>query len=198
MEIRSAEKLALRGPSGAGKSTLLNLIGAIEKPTSGEIIVNGQPLGTLGSLHRYRADSIGFIFQFHHLLPHLTARENVEIPLIRHAWSGRYRRSRATELLESVGVGDHRDRMPGQLSGGERQRVAIARALANEPSVILADEPTGSLDSDSAAHVLRLLLDYSDRLQATLIVATHNESVARAMSRSLFMEFGRIVEPVAT
>jgi ABC-type lipoprotein export system ATPase subunit len=192
LDIESGEKLALKGPSGAGKSTLLNLIGTIDSPTSGEIHVNGENLVNINRNNRFRAKTIGFIFQFHHLLPGLTALENVELPLFTEKMTRRDRRDRAMGLLESVGIEVKNNKLPGQLSGGERQRIAVARALVNNPSIILADEPTGSLDAETGKRVIDLLIDYCRLNQATLILATHNNAIAEYMDRSIFMEYGRI------
>jgi len=192
LKIESEEKLALKGPSGAGKSTLLNLIGTIDSPTSGEIHVNGENLSNIDRKNRFRAKTIGFIFQFHHLLPNLTSLENVELPLFTEKTTRRERRDRAMELLESVGIENKYNKLPGQLSGGERQRIAVARALVNNPSIILADEPTGNLDEKTGKRVIDLLVNYCHTNQATLILATHNDTIAECMDRSIFMEYGSI------
>lgn len=192
LEIESGEKLALMGPSGAGKSTLLNLIGTIDSPTSGEIIVDDENLLNINRMNRFRARTIGFIFQFHHLLPNLTSLENVEMPLFSEKITGRERRQQAMDLLESVGIGNISDKLPGQLAGGERQRIAVARALVNNPKIILADEPTGSLDAKAGQWVIDLLVNYCDANRATLILATHNEAVAERMNRRIVMEYGGV------
>ena len=192
LNIEPGEKLALKGPSGAGKSTLLNLIGTIDSPTSGEIHVNGENLSNIGRKNRFRANTIGFIFQFHHLLPNLTSLENVELPLFTGKTTRHERRDRAMALLESMGIESKHKKLPGELSGGERQRIAVARALVNNPSIILADEPTGSLDAETGKRVIDLLIDYCQINQATLILATHNDTIAEYMDRSIFMEFGKI------
>lgn len=192
LEIGPGEAVALRGPSGAGKSTLLNLIGTIDTPTSGTISIDGESLSSLERKHRFRAKKIGFVFQFHHLMPHLTALENVELPMYTERSTRRDRRRRAKSLLAEVGLESMLGKLPGQLSGGERQRIAVARALANSPSIMLADEPTGSLDAETGKCVIELLLNYRNANRATLIVATHNEAVAARMERSVSMEFGLI------
>ena len=192
LEIRTGEKVALEGPSGAGKSTLLNLIGLIDAPSTGQIIVDDRKLHEIRNTSGFRAGNIGFIYQFHHLFPHLTALENVELPLYTTGMSRHERRSRALSLLESVCIEDKCDRLPGRLSGGERQRIAVARALANEPSILLADEPTGSLDETTAAQVIDLLCDYCDSRRATLLLASHNKSVVERMDRRVSISFGRI------
>lgn len=193
LSVEAGETLALTGPSGAGKSTLLNLVGAMDTPTAGRIFIDGRELVTIRPQHRFRASHIGFVFQFHHLLANLSARENVELPLYNaNKVSARERRQRALYLLESVGLGDKSERSPEQLSGGERQRVAIARAMANKPRIILADEPTGNLDAKTGRAVIDLLLDYCADGQATMLMATHNPSVAERMQRRLEMDYGRI------
>ncbi len=193
LSIETGETLALTGPSGAGKSTLLNLVGAMDTPTSGSIFIDDHDLSTIQAIHRFRATTIGFIFQFHHLIGNLTSRENVELPLYGAGLTARERRRRAMRLLESVDLDDKSDRLPGQLSGGERQRVAFARAMANNPRTILADEPTGSLDAATGQTVIDLLLDYCSDNQATLLLATHNPAVAERMHRRLQMAYGRII-----
>ncbi|MGI9317630.1 MAG: ABC transporter ATP-binding protein [bacterium] len=192
LEIESGEKLALMGPSGAGKSTLLNLMGTIDSPTSGEIIIDDINLFSIKRTNRFRARTIGFIFQFHHLLPNLTSLENVEMPMYSEKIPRRERRQRAMDLLESVGIGNKFDKLPGQLAGGERQRIAVARALVNNPKIVLADEPTGSLDAKTGLWVIDQLVNYSDANRATLILATHNEAVAKRMNRRIIMEYGSV------
>jgi len=192
LQLEQGARLALRGPSGAGKSSLLNLIGALDTPSSGRLVVDGENLSSLADKSRFRAHRIGFVFQFHHLLPNLTAVQNVTLPLYATTGSSSARQVRAESLLESVGILDQQNRLPGQLSGGERQRVAVARALVNQPSIILADEPTGSLDAETGNRVIDLLLEYCDNHQATLILATHNHAIAARMTHSLLMEYGKI------
>ena len=189
--VHSGERIAIRGPSGSGKTSLLNLIAAIDTPTSGRILVDGEDLATLTPLWRFRARRIGLVFQFHYLLPHLSAFENVTLPLYASGCSRRARASAAESALELVGLIDKRNRRPGELSGGERQLVALARALVNRPAVILADEPTGSLDADNAERVVDLLLDYCDRHSATLLLATHNDALAARLSRAVALRHGR-------
>ena len=181
--VRQGEFLAVMGPSGSGKSTLLNMIGALDRPTSGQVIVKGQDLATVRDLDRFRARTVGFVFQLHNLIPTLTALENVEVPMMGQPISPRARRERAAELLDSVGLGDRLHFLPAQLSGGERQRVAIARALANEPAIVLADEPTGNLDSQSGAEVMAVLGELNRTRGTTIIVVTHDRAVARATRR---------------
>ena len=193
MHVRPGEVVAIMGPSGCGKTTLLNLIGGLDKPTAGSIIVGGRNLveASERELERYRLLEVGFIFQFFNLVPTLTALENVELPM---ALAGRPdRRRRAMELLELVGLADRAHHKPDELSGGEQQRVAIACALANDPPLILADEPTGELDRENAKMVIELLTRLSKELGKTCIIATHDYMVARAADRILRMEDGLIV-----
>jgi len=192
--VRRGELLTIMGPSGSGKSTLLHLIGALDRPTSGQVIVQGQDLAQLRDLDRFRSQTVGFVFQMHNLIPTLTARENVEIPMHEGGLSRRARRSRALELLALVGLQERANFLPNQLSGGERQRVAIARALANEPAIILADEPTGNLDSVSGAEVMRTLRHLNETQGTTIIVVTHDPKVARATDRRVTLQDGRIVD----
>ncbi len=157
LTILKGEFLTVMGPSGSGKSTLLNMIGALDKPTGGQVLVNGEDLTTIRDVDRFRARTVGFVFQLHNLLPALTARENVEVPMHGQGTSEKDMRDRAAHLLDLVGLPDRMRHLPSQLSGGERQRVAVARALANDPAIILADEPTGSLDTQSGTEIIDLL-----------------------------------------
>ena len=191
IKIAPGELVSVMGPSGSGKSTLLNVIGALDRPTGGEIYVNGQNLAELTDLDYFRALSIGFIFQLHNLLPTMTAKENVEIPMIGHA-SAAERRTRSLELLKLVGIDDRMNHLPGQLSGGQRQRVAIARALANNPPLVLADEPTGSLDTTNGQELMRLLRELNATQGTTFVVVTHDPAVARQTNRVLVMRDGMI------
>ncbi len=193
MKVWEGEMVAVMGPSGSGKSTLLNLIGALDRPTSGKVIVNGQDLDEVRDLDRFRSETVGFVFQFHNLIPTLTALENVEIPLYERRMSARKRRQRARELLELVGLEDRMGHLPAMLSGGERQRVAVARALANEPAIVLADEPTGELDSERAREIIDLMHRLNHELGTTIIVVTHDPAVARRTDRILVLDSGRIV-----
>ena len=194
LNVAAGETLAITGPSGSGKTTLLQLIGALDTADSGEVRVNGRELGTLDETDRakFRNREIGFVFQSHHLLPQLTALENVLVP----AWaSGRVeeeRQARAHHLLTCVGLGDRLTHFPGQLSGGEQQRVAIARALIMSPCLILADEPTGALDQDTAQHLMGLLLELNRSEGATLILVTHASACAARMNRCVKICNGRI------
>jgi len=193
MRVARGEFISVMGPSGSGKSTLLNMIGALDRPTSGKVLVNGQNLAEVRDLDTFRARTVGFVFQLHNLIPTLTARENVEVPMMGQPVSHRERRRRAEELLELVGLANRMDHLPNQLSGGERQRVAIARALANQPALVLADEPTGDLDSQSGAEVIALMHRLNHELGTTFIVVTHDSAVARKTDRILIMRDGRIV-----
>jgi putative ABC transport system ATP-binding protein len=197
MEIRQGEYVAIMGPSGSGKSTLLNLLGTLDRPTSGELYFEGQPLSRLKDLDGFRARKIGFVFQSFYLLPTLTAVENVQIPMFETDASASKRVQRATELLESVSMRHRINHLPMQLSVGERQRVAIARALANEPPLLLADEPTGNLDSRSGNDVLDLFDQLHRERGMTLLVITHSQEVAERAERIIWIRDGRIVQSKA-
>ena len=190
--ILKGEFLTVMGPSGSGKSTLLNMIGALDKPTSGTVIVDSEDLATIEDVDRFRARTVGFVFQLHNLLPALTARENVEVPMHGQGLGEREMRQRAETLLNLVGLGDRMDHLPSQLSGGQRQRVAVARALANEPTIILADEPTGSLDTQAGTEIMDLLEDINLNQGTTILVVTHDPKVARRTRRILTMHDGKI------
>ena len=191
--IGEGEFIAITGPSGCGKSTLLQLLGALDRPTSGELLYRGESVPDLPDPARYRACEIGFIFQAFHLLPTFTALENVQIPMFESHRSQSERRERAVELLRLVGLEDRLHHFPSKLSGGERQRVAIARSLANGPSLLLADEPTGNLDSESAHLVLDLIIRLQQEQGRTMVLVTHDPSIAGRASRILQMMDGRIV-----
>ncbi|NLF52507.1 MAG: ABC transporter ATP-binding protein [Leptolinea sp.] len=191
LKIAPGEFVAVMGPSGSGKSTLLNVLGALDKPTSGEIYINGEDLSQVKDLDTFRGRTVGFIFQLHNLLPTLTAVENVEIPMI-HYSSVKERRARSLELLEMVGMSHRLDHLPGQLSGGQRQRVAIARALANKPSLVLADEPTGNLDSANGRDLIKLMRDLNQSQGTTFILVTHDHEVAAQTRRVIRMADGKI------
>lgn len=193
MKVERGAFLSVMGPSGSGKSTLLYCLGALARPTSGEILVNGQELSDVKDLDRFRNETMGFIFQLHNLIPTMTALENVEVPLHEQKMSGKERHRRATELLEMVGLGDRLSHLPNQLSGGQCQRVAVARSLVNQPSLVLADEPTGELDSESSREIIDLMHEMNRRLSTTFIVVTHDPAVARRTDRILIMGDGRIV-----
>ncbi len=197
LEIRRSEYVAIMGPSGSGKSTLLNLLGTLDRPTHGEIYFEDQPLSTLRDLDRFRSQKIGFVFQSFYLLPTLTSVENVQIPMFEGPLRAAARARRAAELLASVGMSHRANHLPTQLSVGERQRVAIARSLANEPQVLLADEPTGNLDSRSGAGVLDLFDQLHRDRGMTLIVITHSLEVAERAERIVWIRDGRVVEQPA-
>jgi ABC-type lipoprotein export system ATPase subunit len=192
LTIAPGELLAVMGPSGSGKSTLLNVLGALDRPTSGKVFINGQDLAKIRNYDKFRARTVGFVFQLHNLLPTLNSLENVEVPMMGHLGAGA-RRKRAKELLGLVGLGDRMKHLPNQLSGGQRQRVAVARALANNPLIILADEPTGNLDSVSGGELMALINDLNHSQGTTFIVVTHDLNVARQTRRVVMMEDGRIV-----
>jgi ABC-type lipoprotein export system ATPase subunit len=194
LEVAPGEFIAIMGPSGCGKSTLLNLLGALDQPTSGEVWVAGENLARLKNVDRFRARTIGFVFQLHNLLPTLTALENVEVPMIGQEPSQHKRLARARHLLALVGLGERARHLPSQLSGGQRQRVAVARALANGPALLLADEPTGSLDSQSGEEIMALLAELNRSEGTTIAVVTHDRRVAQATQRVLRMRDGRIVD----
>ncbi|MEX2159357.1 MAG: ABC transporter ATP-binding protein [Dehalococcoidia bacterium] len=192
LSIRQGEFVAISGPSGCGKSTLLHAIAALEKPDSGTIVVNGDDITKRRDLSAYRARTIGLVFQLHNLLPNLSAAENVQIPMYEAPYSAADRRGRAKELLTLVDMGDKADKRPTQLSGGERQRVAIARALSNDPPIVLADEPTGNLDSKAGLRVLEALRDVQQRRGVTLVLVTHDQGIARTADRIVHMLDGRV------
>ena len=192
MQVAPGELVSVMGPSGSGKSTLLNMIGALDLPSSGQVFVNGQDLAKLKDKDKFRARTVGFMFQLHNLLPTLTARENVEVPMMGHA-GPIARRKRSQELLELVGLSDRMKHLPNQLSGGQRQRVAVARALANAPALVLADEPTGSLDTVSGQELMNLLKGLNKDQGITFVVVTHDYNVARQTRRVLVMADGKIV-----
>jgi len=198
LSIPRGEMVSIVGPSGSGKSTLLNLVGGLDRPTSGTVRVDGEDLAGLtdDGLTRVRRDKIGFIFQFFNLLPTLSALENVGLPLHLRGWSRARVRERATELLELVQLAHRLHHLPEELSGGERQRVAIARALSIYPPVLLADEPTGNLDSRTGDDILTLIRDVHERLGSTVVMVTHDMLVAQRSDRTVTLRDGRIVEDV--
>jgi len=192
--IAKGEMASIVGPSGSGKSTMLNLIGGLDHPSAGEVELDGQPLSKLGDddLTRVRRDKIGFIFQFFNLLPTLSCLENVSLPLHLRGWPRNKVQDRARELLDLVRLSERLDHLPDELSGGERQRVAIARALSVYPPILLADEPTGNLDTHTGAEILRLIHDLHDRLGATVLVVTHDKTVADSCPRTIQLRDGRV------
>ena len=193
LSIGEGEFVSIIGPSGSGKSTLLNMLGALDTPDSGSINVAGFDLKKNKHLNKFRADEIGFVFQLHNLIPNLSVVENVEIPMFTKDWNSKKMRERALYLLDIVGLKDKSKMLPNKLSGGERQRVAIARALANEPSIILADEPTGSLDSKTSNKILKQLDKLHKEENVTLIMVTHDMDVARLADRVIEVLDGKIV-----
>ena len=196
LTLRPGESVAIVGPSGSGKTTLLQLLGALDRPTGGELLFEGRDVGRLGdrALSELRLEALGFVFQQFNLIPTLTAAQNVEIALAPTSTRRAERRERVLSLLASVALGERADHVPSKLSGGEQQRVAIARALANDPHVLLADEPTGNLDSTTGAEIMDLLLSLSgDEQRRTVIVVTHDSDVARRAARVIRMLDGRLV-----
>jgi len=193
VRIADGEFVAIVGPSGSGKTTLLQMFGALDRPTGGTLNYRGESLLDLSDSAAYRAHEIGFVFQAFHLLPTFTAIENVQIPMFENQKSRAARKERAFELLKAVGLEHRLNHFPAKLSGGERQRVAIARSLANSPSVLLADEPTGNLDSESANHILDLITAVHRERRMTLILVTHDMTVAARAQRAIQMKDGHVV-----
>ncbi len=193
LDVATGEFVAIMGPSGCGKSTLLHLIAALDRPSDGSIVVGGHDLARTRNLNHYRARDVGIVFQLDNLLPTLSASENVQVPMFGQGHSGRARHRRAEELLGVVGLVGRAHTRPPQLSGGERQRVAIARALANSPGLLLADEPTGRLDSESGMRILELLKRIRQVRRLTVVVVTHDPRVAAQADRIIEMLDGRIV-----
>ena len=191
--IHAAEFVAVMGPSGSGKSTLLNMIGALDRPTSGRVFIDGQDIGQQRDLDSFRARRVGFVFQMHNLIPTLTALENVGVPMQGQSGSERAHRRRAEELLDLVGLRGRGQHLPAQLSGGQRQKVAIARALSNNPALILADEPTGNLDSVSGDEVMSVFEQLHSEQGTTIMLVTHDPTVARRTHRILMMQDGKII-----
>jgi putative ABC transport system ATP-binding protein len=198
LTIPRGEMVSIIGPSGSGKSTLLNLVGGLDRATSGEVRVDGEGLAGLSDdqLTRVRRDKIGFIFQFFNLLPTLSCLENVGLPLHLRGWSRAKVHERATELLTLVQLGHRMSHLPEELSGGERQRVAIARALSIYPPILLADEPTGNLDTHTGEDILALIRDLHDRLGSTIVIVTHDMHVAETCSRTIALRDGQVVEDI--
>jgi len=194
LEIKKGEFVSIIGPSGSGKSTLLNMLGALDTADEGTINVAGVDLTKSRDLSQFRSKEIGFVFQLHNLIPNLTVLENVQIPMLETPLSSEKREERAMELLKSVQLEDKVNQKPTKLSGGQRQRVAIARALVNQPSIVLADEPTGSLDSKTGDIILDLLKDLHKKENVTLVMVTHEPYVANLAERSITVKDGKIIE----
>jgi lipoprotein-releasing system ATP-binding protein len=194
--VKPAERLAIIGTSGSGKTTLLQIMGGLDEPTEGDVRVNGQTMANIDESAKaaLRNQYIGFVYQFHHLLPEFSAVENVAMPLMIRREKRGDALQKAGELLGRVGLGERLDHKPGELSGGERQRAAVARALITRPKLVLADEPTGNLDAGNGAHVLQLMLELNQELQTSLVVVTHDHSIAEQMDRVLVLEGGRLRE----
>ena len=196
ISIRRGEYVAIMGPSGSGKSTLLNLIGALDRPTSGEVFFDGQPFSKIRSLDRLRSQKFGFVFQSFHLLPILTSVENVQVPMFEGPLSAGDRARKAKELLDLVGMSHRANHLPQKLSVGERQRVAIARSLANDPIALLADEPTGNLDSVSAEGVFELFAHLHQEQGMTIVLITHDDQFGRLAQRTIRMQDGHVKSDV--
>ncbi len=198
LKVEEGDFVAILGPSGSGKSTLLNMIGALDKPTAGKMLIEGVDVSTLND--NQLADlrrNVGFVFQFFNLIPRLSARENVELAMSIAGVDRNERRKKAEELLETVGLKDRMDHRPGELSGGEQQRVAIARALANDPKFLIMDEPTGNIDSKTAAEIVELIKRLNEENQATIILVTHDSRMAAKSKRTVQMLDGTIVQELA-
>lgn len=195
LEIKPAEVVAIVGASGAGKTTLLQLLGTLDRPDDGKIYIDGTDVSSLSSkkMSAFRNKHIGFVFQFHHLLPEFTAIENICLPAFIAGTSKKTAEERAMKLLDLLGVSQRAEHKPGELSGGEQQRVAVARALINSPSIILADEPSGNLDSNNAQELHKLFFDLRKELNQTFIIVTHNNELANMSDRKLMMQDGRIM-----
>jgi lipoprotein-releasing system ATP-binding protein len=195
LKVKAGDSLAIVGPSGCGKSTLLNIIGTLDKPDSGKVIFEGNDITGVDDteLARIRNSRIGFVFQLHHLLPQLTVLENVLLPVVASE-NKAGKADRARELLERVGLKDCQSKLPGQLSGGQRQRVAVVRAMINEPALLLADEPTGSLDKESSENIANLLLEVNESFNVGLVIVTHSDGLASKMKKILQLDNGVLNE----
>ena len=190
--IQTGEYVAITGPSGSGKSTLLHMLGGLDTPSQGQVLFRGSPLGKGGDLDLYRSQQVGFIFQAFYLLPTLRAVENVQVAMLALNRRGNHRAERATALLDEMGLRDRINHYPNELSAGERQRVAIARALANEPAILLADEPTGNLDTVNSANIMEILRGIQEQRGMTLVIVTHESEIAQNAPRHIRIRDGRI------
>lgn len=197
ISIDEGELVAIIGPSGSGKSTLLHVLGALDTPDEGLVMIDGMDLSAERDLAGFRRRTVGFVFQLHNLIPTLTALENVLVPLVHSEVPRAESRARAKELLQRMGMGDRMDNLPTKLSGGERQRVAIARALVNEPRILIADEPTGAVDSENSKRIMTLLRDINRERGTTLIIVTHDPAVAAQADRTIRVLDGKVVDPAA-
>lgn len=196
LTIEDSKVVTIVGPSGAGKTTLLHLIGTLDKPDSGEIVINNTKIGSLNDnqLSEFRNQHIGFVYQFHHLLPEFTAVENVALPAMIAGKSRKDALAKATELLDFLKLKERVNHKPNELSGGEQQRVAVARALMNNPKLILADEPSGNLDTDNAKKLHQLFFDLRDQFHQTFIIVTHNEELATLSDRKIVLQDGKVIQ----
>ncbi len=194
LTVKSAERMAIIGASGSGKTTLLQIMGGLDAPTSGEVLVGGQPMHEVSEIEKgeLRNRYLGFVYQFHHLLAEFSAAENVAMPLMIRRMGKEAALEQARLLLERVGLGERLTHKPGELSGGERQRAAVARALITRPKLVLADEPTGNLDAGNGEHVLQLMLELNRELETSLVIVTHDHSIAERMDRIMILEDGRL------
>jgi putative ABC transport system ATP-binding protein len=194
LTIEEGEAVSIMGPSGCGKTTLLSIMGTLDAPTDGEVWIDGNNIHAGRSFDRFRAHSLGFVFQFHHLIPNLSLLENVEIPMYALGIPGKQRREKASRLLEEMGLKERLKSLPSRVSGGERQRTAVARAMVNNPKIILADEPTGSLDTATGDRIIELLLALCTERKLTLVMATHNPEVAAKTGRTIWMRNGVAIQ----
>ena len=194
LQVQSAERVAIIGASGSGKTTLLQIMGGLDEPDEGAVFINGEAMH--GTDEKAKGDlrnrNVGFVYQFHHLLPEFTAEENVAMPLMIRREPRSVAIEKARQLLSRVGLGERLHHKPGELSGGERQRAAVARALITKPQLVLADEPTGNLDAGNGAHVLSLMLELNEELKTSLVIVTHDHSIASQMDRILILEDGTL------